>query len=111
MVVELNGEGWRVGSPGAIWHDFVFGGFAEWFGFVDGREHCCQSPEQWEALLLREGYEDVQTSVEKDCGMEFIFTAQRPSALVSSNRLDLPAPVFLTYRYGQEMALQKDIGT
>jgi Methyltransferase domain len=107
-VIELNKNTWQNLMPSCIFHDFVFGSFPEWFVFNDGRDHCSLLPEEWAASLQGTGYEGIQTSVYD--GMEFIFTARKaPFDGLSSPRLGFASPVFLTYKYGQEMELQREI--
>jgi len=75
LVVELDGTRWEK-VPGALWHDTIFGSFAEWFGSTDGRNHPSLSPGQWAEALGKAGFEDYQSSVEGDDGTEFLFTAK-----------------------------------
>jgi Methyltransferase domain len=94
--------------PSCLFHDFVFGSFPEWFDFNDGRDHCSMSPEGWAASLRGTGYEGIQTSRYE--GTEFLFSARKPAFEgLSSPRLGFASPVFLTYKYGQEMELQREI--
>jgi hypothetical protein len=94
--------------PGCLFQDFVFGSFPEWFYFNDGRDHCSLLPEEWAASLRGTGYEGIQTSIYG--GTEFLFTARKPPFNdTGSPRLGLASPVFLTYKYGKEMELQREI--
>jgi SAM-dependent methyltransferase len=35
LTVDFDGEAWHTGVPGTLWYDFIFGGFQEWFVFVN----------------------------------------------------------------------------
>jgi Methyltransferase domain len=94
--------------PSCLSHDFVFGSFPEWFDLDDGRTHCSMTPEEWTASLQGTGFEGVQTSRYE--GTEFFFSARKPAFEgLSSPRLGFASPVFMTYKYGQEMELQRKI--
>ena len=107
LVVELDGTRWEK-VPGALWHDTIFGSFAEWFGSTDGRKHPSLSPGQWADALGKAGFEDYQSSIEADNGTEFLFTAKvSPTYPITQSASS--EPVFLSYTFGQEMALQQEI--
>jgi Methyltransferase domain len=107
-VIELDQNAWRGMIPSCLFHDFVFGSFPEWLVFNDGRNHCSLLPEEWGASLRGTGYEGFQTSIYDST--EFIFTARKaPFDDTSSPSLGLASPVFLTYKYGQEIELQREI--
>ena len=107
LIVELDGTRWEK-VPGALWHDTIFGSFAEWFGSTDGRNHPSLSPGQWAEALEKAGFEDYQSSVEGDDGTEFLFTA-KVSQTLPIKQSTSSEPVFLSYIFGQEMALQREI--
>jgi Methyltransferase domain len=108
LVIELDKSAWRDLAPTCLFHDFVFGSFPEWFDFRDGRDHCSLMPEDWGSSLRSSGYEAVQMST--GGGAEFLFTARKPPFdCLGSPLLDYPSPVFLTYKYGLEMELQREI--
>ena len=107
LVAELDGTQWEKVS-GTIWYDVIFGSFAEWFGSTDGRSHPSLSPGQWGEALRKAGFEDYQSSVETDDGIEFLFTAKvsQTHPITQSTGSE---PVFLSYMFGEEMALQQEI--
>ena len=37
VVGDRNGDSWAARAPGSMWFDYVFGGLAEWFVFIDDR--------------------------------------------------------------------------
>ncbi|KAF9650882.1 hypothetical protein BDM02DRAFT_3185038 [Thelephora ganbajun] len=108
LVVELDGSDWKH-TPGSLWTDMVFGGFSEWFGYTDGRDHPSISPSGWERLSRSVGFADFQHSTEIGGGWEFLFTAQKSPAKESSFGVAIPDHHFLTYTFGKEMELQEQI--
>ena len=108
LVVELDGSDWRR-TPGSLWTDVVFGGFAEWFGYTDGRDHPSISPGGWEHVAGSVGFVDFQRSTEIGGGWEFLFTAQKSSLQESSFGTKVPDHHFLTYTFGKELELQEEI--
>jgi len=109
LVVELDGTRWEKVS-GALWHDTIFGSFAEWFGSTDGRNHPSLSPGQWGEAAGIIGFEDYQSSVEADDGIEFLFTAKVPQTYPVTQSTS-SEPTFLSYTFGEEMALKQEILT
>ncbi|KAF9653249.1 hypothetical protein BDM02DRAFT_3182788 [Thelephora ganbajun] len=107
LVVELDGTCWENVS-GALWNDTVFGSFAEWFGSTDGRSHPSLSPGRWGEAIGKAGFEDYQSSAEADDGIEFLFTA-KVSQTYPIPQSTSSEPVFLSYTFGQEIALQQQI--
>lgn len=107
FVVELDGTHWEKIS-GALWHDTIFGSFAEWFGSTDGRSHPSLSPGQWGEAVGKAGFEDYQSSVEVVDGIEFLFTARASQTYPITQTTD-SEPVFLSYTFGQEMTLQREL--
>ena len=108
IVVELDGSDWNH-TTGTLWADMVFGGFSEWFGYTDGREHPSISPDGWERLTKSVGFVDFQHSTEFGGGWEFLFTAQKSLAGESSFGVTTPNRHFLTYTFGKEVELQEGI--
>ena len=108
LVVELDGSDWKY-TPGSLWTDMVFGGFSEWFGYTDGRDHPSISPDGWERLAGTVGFVDFQFSTEIGGGWEFLFTTQKSPAEESSFGVTIPDHRFLTYAFGKEMELQEQI--
>jgi len=108
LVVELDGSDWKH-TPGSLWTDMVFGGFSEWFGYTDGRNHPSISPGGWERLVGSVGFVDFQPSTEIGGGWEFLFIAQKSPAEESSFGVTIPDHRFLTYTFGKEMELQEQI--
>lgn len=108
LVVELDGSNWKT-TPGSLWTDMVFGGFSEWFGYTDGRNHPSISPDGWERLAESVGFVDFQPSTEIGGGWEFLFTAQKTPAEESSFGVTVPDHHFLTYTFGKEIELQEQI--
>ena len=106
-MVELDGTCWDK-VPGGLWHDTVFGSLSEWFGFTDGRSHPIMSPEGWGKAVGNAGFDDYQSSVEAEDGFEFLFTAKVPQTHPVTQYTS-SEPVFLSYTFGQEMALQQEI--
>ena len=106
-VVELDGTCWGKVS-GALWHDTIFGSLSEWFGSTDGRDHPSLSPGEWGKAVGNAGFEDYQSSVETHDGFEFLFTAKLPQTRPVT-QFTSSEPVFLSYAFGQEMALQQEI--
>jgi len=107
FVVELDGTRWEKVS-GALWHDTIFGSFAEWFGSMDGRNHPSLSPGQWGEAVGKAGFDDYQASVEADDGIEFLFTTNVPKTYPITHPTG-SEPVFLSYTFGQEMALKQEV--
>ena len=107
LVVELDGTRWEK-VPGALWHDTIFGSFAEWFGSTDGRNHPSLSPEQWGEAVEKAGFEDYQSSAEADDGIEFLFTTKVPQTYPITHPTG-SEPVFLSYTFGQEMVLKQEV--
>jgi len=107
FVVELDGTRWEKVS-GALWHDTIFGSFAEWFGSTDGRNHPSLSPGEWGEAVGRAGFEDYQFSVEADDGIEFLFATKVPQTYPITHPTG-SEPVFLSYVFGQEMALKQEV--
>ena len=108
LVAELDGRDWEY-KPGTLWTDTVFGGFSEWFGYVDGRHHPSISPDGWERRAGSVGFVDFQHITEIGGGLDFLFTAQKSTAVESSFGLTIPTHHFFTYAFGKEMELQKEI--
>jgi len=108
LVVELDGSDWK-DTPGSLWTDMVFGGFSEWFGYTDGRDHPSISPNGWECRAKSAGFVDFQQSTEVGGGWEFLFTAQKSPAEESSFGVTAPDHHFLTYTFGKEIQLQRQI--
>ena len=108
LVVELDGNDWK-NTPGSLWTDMVFGGFSEWFGYTDRRDHPSISPVGWESLTESAGFVDFQHSTEIGGGWEFLFTAQKSPAEEMSFGITAPDHHFLTYTFGKEIELQEQI--
>ena len=108
IVVELDGGDWKH-TPGSLWTDMVFGGFSEWFGYTDGRDHPSIPPDGWERLAESVGFVDFQHSTEIGGGWEFLFTAQKSPAEETSFGVTTPDHHFLTYTFGKEIELQEQI--
>jgi len=108
IVVELDGSDWKH-TVGTLWTDMVFGGFSEWFGYTDGRDHPSISPDGWECLTRSVGFVDFQHSTELGGGWEFLFTAQKSPIEESSFGVTVPKHHFLTYTFGKEIELQEQI--
>ena len=108
LVCELDASAWKQ-TPGSLWHDMVFGSFAEWFGSTDGREHCALTPASWVSTLESVGFTDVQTISDPALtNLDFTFVAQKPwdfstIAPTSPNT----GPHFFSYRWGDETKLQE----
>lgn len=107
LVCELDASAWKQ-TPGSLWHDMVFGSFAEWFGGTDGREHCALTPASWVTALESAGFADVQTVSDPALtNLDFTFVAQKPNDLSTIVSPPFNAkPRFFSYSYGDETKLQ-----
>ena len=108
LACELDASAWKR-TPGSLWHDMVFGSFAEWFGSTDGREHCALTPASWVTTLEKAGFTDVQTVSDPALtNLDFTFVAQRPhdSSVITPISPDTK-PHFFSYSYGDETRLQR----
>jgi SAM-dependent methyltransferase len=108
LVCELDASAWKQ-TPGSLWHDMVFGSFAEWFGSTDGREHCALTPASWISMLVNAGFIDVQTVCDPTLtNLGFTFVAQNPydSVTVTSTSLGTK-PRFFSYNWGDETKLRE----
>lgn len=108
LVCELDASLWKQ-TPGSLWHDMVFGSFAEWFGSTDGREHCALTPASWTSTLESAGFTDVQTVSDPSLlNLTFTFVAQKPhdSPIVNPASFNTK-PHFFSYSWGDEAKLQE----
>jgi SAM-dependent methyltransferase len=107
LVCELDASAWKQ-TPGSLWHDMVFGSFAEWFGSTDGREHCALTPASWASTLESVGFTDVQTVSDPALtNLDFTFVAQKPYDPTTIASVSFNAkPHFFSYTYGDEAKLQ-----
>jgi SAM-dependent methyltransferase len=112
LVCELDASAWKQ-TPGSLWHDMVFGSFADWFGSTDGREHCALTPASWVSALENTGFVDVQTVSDPTfTDLGFTFVAQKPydsSAIISAS--SGTKPHFFTYSWGHETELREALST
>jgi len=108
LVCELDASAWKQ-TPGSLWHDMVFGSFAEWFGSADGREHCALTPGSWVSTLEKAGFTDVQTIFDPVLtNLDFTFVAQKPHDVPITTPISSNAkPHFFSYSYGDEANLQQ----
>lgn len=108
LVCELDGSAWKQ-TPGSLWHDMVFGSFAEWFGSTDGREHCALTPATWISTLENTGFIDVQTICDPTLtNLGFAFVAQNPYDITTiTSRSSSAKPHFFSYRWGEETGLRE----
>ena len=110
LIVELDGSDWKH-APASLWGDMVFGGFSEWFGYTDGRDHPSIAPDGWDRLTRSVGFVDFQSATEVGGGTEFFFTAQKSpdqAPLFDTNALGCH---FITYIFGEELELQEQFKT
>ena len=108
LVCELDASAWKQ-TPGSLWHDMVFGSFAEWFGSTDGREHCALTPTDWASTLENTGFIDVQTVCDPTLtNLGFTFVAQNPydHATITSMSSST-VPHFFSYSWGDESKLRE----
>ena len=107
LVCELDASAWKQ-TPGSLWHDMVFGSFAEWFGSTDGREHCALTPAGWTSALKSAGFVDVQTVSDPVLtNLDFTFVAQKPYGPSTLTPVSFNTrPRFFSYRHGNETELQ-----
>ena len=106
LVCELDASAWKR-TPGSLWHDMVFGSFAEWFGSTDGREHCALTPASWTSTLENTGFIDVQIVCDPTLtNLGFTFVAQNPydPATVTPSSTN---PHFFSYSWGDETELRE----
>jgi len=108
LVCELDASMWGQ-TPGSLWHDMVFGSFAEWFGSTDGREHCALTPACWVSTLESAGFTDVQTVSDPTLmNLDFTFVAQKPYGPPTITSVSFKTkPHFFSYRWGDERKLQE----
>lgn len=115
LAIELDGNAWEQNdSPekqtGALWHDFLFGCFAEWHGATDSRVHCTMTSLQWESALARAGFCNIQFTMDSKNSLGFTFSAQKssqnPPSLTLATRTDAS---FFTFVYGEEVRLQEHL--
>jgi hypothetical protein len=107
LATELDGAAWKQATPGSIWHDWVFGSFAEWFGCSDGRMHPSMSETAWAECLHKVGFAQTEVSTEEGGGIGMLLVSQRlqsPSSLTFRTP-SLPMVTF-TYRKGEESSLK-----
>ena len=108
LVCELDASAWKQ-TPGSLWHDMVFGSFAEWFGSTDFREHCTLTPANWVSTLEDTGFINVQTASDPTLtNLTFTFVAQKPynSSTITSTSFKTN-PHFFSYSWGDEATLQE----
>ena len=107
LVCELDASAWKQ-TPGSLWHDMVFGSFAEWFGSTDGRKHCALTPARWVSALEGAGFTDVQTVSDPALtNLDFTLLAQKPYNISTITFIpSTTEPRFFSYRYGDETKLQ-----
>lgn len=67
------------------------------------------APKQWESALVAAGFINIQTSVDPNGGLLFLFSAQAPFALTEEPLPQSPSTSFFTYKYGNETQLQIDL--
>ncbi|KIJ24446.1 hypothetical protein M422DRAFT_274753 [Sphaerobolus stellatus SS14] len=77
LIGDLRGDSWATHEPGSIWFDFVFGSFAEWFSFTDGRKHCTMTQEAWSDMLHDGDFAHVYTESYKWDPLLFSLEAQK----------------------------------
>ncbi|KAF8193609.1 hypothetical protein K438DRAFT_2017705 [Mycena galopus ATCC 62051] len=110
LTVELDGSSWR-NKPGSVWFDCIFGSFAEWFGYNDGRPHCVLAPLLWKEHLEASDFINVQTSVQCGAiGREFCLAAQKPHTL--DNRTTeswIDTRHLYRFEFGKEEELQAQL--
>lgn len=108
LVCELDASAWKQ-TPGSLWHDMVFGSFAEWFGSTDGREHCALTPTSWKSTLANAGFVDVQTVFDPTLtSLGFTFVAQNPyDPTTIASTPPGTEPHFFSYSWGEEAKLRE----
>jgi SAM-dependent methyltransferase len=111
LIGDLNGDSWTSRAPGSLWFDFVFGSFAEWFGFTDNRSHCTISTQQWRQRLHTAGFGQVYTAEFAADPLLFTLDAQKFDRLI----LDRSNPehnwerLIFHYRQGDEGQLRDKV--
>lgn len=108
LVCELDASAWKQ-TPGSLWHDMVFGSFAEWFGSTDCREHCTLTPANWSSTLENTGFINVQTASDPTLtNLTFTFVAQKPydPSTIAPTSINTK-PHFFSYSWRDEAALQE----
>jgi SAM-dependent methyltransferase len=108
LMTELDGTSWKE-KPGSIWINCVFGIFQEWFCHTDERERNVLTSEEWILKLKQTGYDNAQALGSEDGGLMFVFTAQSSGTQDATNVTINPKTLFFPYRYGNEMALQREL--
>ena len=103
LICDLNGDSWRSRAPGSIWFDFVFGSFAEWFAFTDGRSHCTMSAQEWRDHLHAAAFGNVITSSFSGDPLVFILEAQKLQPLIAVKNQDI---IVFPYERGHESDLR-----
>ena len=108
LVCELDASVWKQ-TPGSLWHDMVFGSFAEWFGSTDGREHCALTPGNWAFTLENAGFIDVQVISDPTLtNISFTFLAQKPyDSLAITSPSPNAKPHFFSYSWCDEAKLRE----
>lgn len=108
LVCELDASAWKQ-TPGSLWHDMVFGSFAEWFGSTDGREHCALTPGGWVSTLEDTGFIDIQTVCDPTLtNLGFTLVAQNPydpATVISTPSSTRPHS--FPYSWGDETRLRE----
>lgn len=108
LVCELDASAWKQ-TPGSLWHDMVFGSFAEWFGSTDGRGHCALTPASWVSTLEDTGFIDVQTICDPSLtNLGFTFFAQNPyNPPTITSTPSTTKSHFFSYSWGGEAKLRE----
>lgn len=106
LAVEVDNTSWS-DKPGAAWMDFTLGSFAEWFSYLDGRDHCSMSPSQWEALLQSSDFYNFSMIIGSKYCLDFIFTCQKKLEFVRTTIEPIPAIAIYQYKDGEELQLQR----
>jgi hypothetical protein len=103
LIGDLNGDSWTSRAPGSIWFDFVFGGFAEWFAFIDGRSHCTMTAQEWRDHLHAAAFGNVVISSFSGDPLLFVLEAQKLQPLTMKNDHDV---ILFPYERGREPDLR-----
>ena len=109
LIGDLNGDSWTSRAPGSTWFDFIFGSFAEWFAFTDGRSHCTMSTQKWRDYLHAEGYANVVTAEFSADPLLFTLEAQNLHQPDLIRQMDHPDILWFCYRRQDEGCLRVKI--